>query len=261
MKEIIIKSAAEYAALPEKFETETLINIACDIYHLSKTPSNAYINVSGSAKINYVSGSAHINYVYDSAQINSVYGSAQINSVYDSAQINYVSGSASLHLHDTTCVPMLFAFAVAWIHGKAEAKKAEKTAVVIKVKYADGVKGWAQREGVGIEKGYVTIFKRVSSDYKTQEGTRNETLWRVGSTVEHTNWSPKQKECGEGKFHACSRTFYCDEFRNADAGDKYIALRVNTRDMYAWPNADYPHKIAFRKGKVLYECDRMGNKK
>jgi len=36
---------------------------------------------------------------------------------------------------------------------------------------------------------------------------------------------------------------------------------VNKSDMYVWPNAaNYPHKVAFRKGKVMYECDKMGKK-
>ena len=29
-------------------------------------------------------------------------------------------------------------------------------------------------------------------------------------------------------------------------------------DLYAWDGGDYPHKIAFRKGTVLYQCDRYG---
>src|SRR3990167_2255941 len=67
-------------------------------------------------------------------------------------------------------------------------------------------------------------------------------------------------ECGEGKFHACSRPYFCDEFRNNN-GDKYIAIEIKKDDLYAWPNPVYPHKIAFREGKVLYECDKFGKEK
>jgi hypothetical protein len=41
----------------------------------------------------------------------------------------------------------------------------------------------------------------------------------------------------------------------------YIAIRVALVDLYEWPNAEYKHKIAFREGTVLYECDRFGKEK
>ena len=100
----------------------------------------------------------------------------------------------------------------------------------------------------------------MSSDLKTQEGTVNETVWEIGKTLSHVSWSPKVSECGEGKFHACSRPYFCDEFRfNKD--DKYVAIRVKVKDLHAWQgNTQYPHKIAFRAGTVLYQCDKFGNK-
>ena len=105
----------------------------------------------------------------------------------------------------------------------------------------------------------VVLFKKVSHEYKTQENTKNETLWIVGSAVEHQNWNPAQSECGEGKFHACARPYFCDDFRS-EPGDRYVAIQVAVADLYEWKNPQYPHKIAFRKGKVLYECDWMGEK-
>jgi hypothetical protein len=94
---------------------------------------------------------------------------------------------------------------------------------------------------------------------KTQEGTENETSWDLGKTLEHHffSYSPKTAECGPGKFHACSTPFFCDEFRSTN-GDKYIAIRILIEDIYLFPNAQYPHKIAFRKGEVLYLCDKIG---
>ena len=29
--------------------------------------------------------------------------------------------------------------------------------------------------------------------------------------------------------------------------------------MKFWPNGSYPHKVAFKKGFVMYECDIDGN--
>ena len=105
--------------------------------------------------------------------------------------------------------------------------------------------------------GGVIIYKRVSFDYKTQEGTSNETLWTIGSTVEHPSWNPSREECGAGKFHACAKPFWCDIFRK-NKTDKYIAIEVAEEDLYEWTNnPSCPQKIGFRKGKVLNETNRM----
>ena len=119
--------------------------------------------------------------------------------------------------------------------------------------------GWFERNAV--EKNpVITLYKRVSKDFKTQENKKNETLWLVGSTVNHPAWKPDNGECGEGKFHACSRPYFCDEFRNEN-GDRYIAVSIKLEDLYEWKNnPHYPHKIGFRACEVLYECDKFGKK-
>jgi hypothetical protein len=119
---------------------------------------------------------------------------------------------------------------------------------------------YLDRHKVKITDNHVTLYKKVSIDFKTQEGTENETLWEVGTTLTHDNWEPYKSECGKGKFHACARAHWCDGFRNRN-DDKYIAIKVAVSDLYEWPDEqEYPQKIAFRKGKVLYECDRDGNR-
>jgi hypothetical protein len=133
--------------------------------------------------------------------------------------------------------------------------KKEKTVLVQKVKPLP----YLDREGIRKDNGSVILFKRVSADLKTQENTKNETLWTVGSTVTHPAWNPTNGECGEGKYHACSRPYFCDEFRDNN-GDKYIAIKIKVADLHEWEKPNYPHKIAFRSGKVLYECDKHGNR-
>ena len=116
-----------------------------------------------------------------------------------------------------------------------------------------------EREGIEVVDDKVVLYKRVSHDFKTQENTRNETVWLVGSIVEHHDWMPANGECGEGKFHACSKGYFCDEFRS-EKNDKYIAIEVETKDLFEWTQSapSYPHKIAFRKCKVLFECNKYG---
>ena len=119
------------------------------------------------------------------------------------------------------------------------------------------VSGWIERDGVAEIDGRVILYKRVSARWQTQEGTPEETTWPPGATLEHRAWAPESGECGAGKYHGCSRPYFCDEFRKI-TGDRYIAVAVRREDMHAWENPEYPHKIAFRAGEVLYEVDRHG---
>jgi hypothetical protein len=128
--------------------------------------------------------------------------------------------------------------------------------IVIAVRRLTGNGGWLAENGIE-ETDPVILFKRVSKDWLTQEGTANETKWAIGLTVTHPNWSPLKAECGPGKFHACSRPYFCDEFRSNE-GDHYIAIQIKANDLHAWDNGEYPNKIAFRECVVLHECDRYG---
>jgi hypothetical protein len=121
-----------------------------------------------------------------------------------------------------------------------------------------GVAGWLERNAVAVDgDGYVILYKRVSAAYLTQEERPWETQWTPGTTLVHPAWNPASGECGGGKYHACSRPIYCQEFR-CGTGDKYIAIRVHVDDLWAWDNPQYLFKIGFQRGTVLYECDRSG---
>ena len=133
--------------------------------------------------------------------------------------------------------------------------KKEKTCLIQKIK----PQKYLDREGIKATRNYIILFKKVSKDFFTQENSVNQTLWQIDSTVTHPDWRPKLEECGEGKFHACSRPYFCDEFRNIP-GDRYVAIKIKITDLYEWKNPYYPHKIAFREGKVLYEVNKYGKR-
>jgi hypothetical protein len=149
-------------------------------------------------------------------------------------------------------------FAVCWVMAKGKVQRNSKNATVIEVKKPKNTNEWLDSQGLSNETDII-VFKRVSSDFKTQEGTPRETLWEIGKTISYNDWDPKSEECGHGKFHACSRAYFCDQFRSTKE-DRYIAIAVKEEDLYAFPNAEYPHKVAFREGTILYECDRFGKK-
>jgi hypothetical protein len=166
--------------------------------------------------------------------------------------------NAGVHLYSDYATVLLFAFSVCWKLAKGKITKKSNTATIITPVVKKGVYGWLEREGIEKAK-EVIIFKRVSKDFLTQEGNVHETKWPIGVTLTHEDWKPETGECGEGKYHGCSRPYFCDEFRNT-SGDRYVAIKVAIKDMHAWESASYPHKIAFRKGTVMYECDRFGKK-
>jgi hypothetical protein len=122
-----------------------------------------------------------------------------------------------------------------------------------------GVAGWLERYGLdAAEK--VILYERVSAKYLTQEGKEWETTWTPGTTLEHPAWNPTSGECGEGKYHACPDPLFCNEFRNKP-GDVYVTVEVALEDLFSWDNhPQYPHKIGFRKGTVLYICDANGKR-
>ena len=243
---------------------------------------NKYIVGRGSSQIHNVGwgssqihnegwGSSQIhNEGWGSSQIhNEGRGSSQIHNVgRDSSQIHNVGrGSSQIHnagwgssqIHNAgNCNSLsLFCFAVASIPFDLKIKiKKSKTAMIQRYKPIDC---WFERNGV--KKGKkIILYKKVSENFKTQENTANETLWVIGTTVTHRNWNPTVEECGEGKFHACSKPYFCDEFRNKP-GDRYVAILANLSDIFEWKDRpQYPHKIGFKKGKVLYECNKYGDK-
>jgi len=142
----------------------------------------------------------------------------------------------------------------------ASALRKSSTATILQVTPPEWtVEGWIEREGVTECDGRVVLYKRVSQDWKTQEGQPWETCWQPGTLLTHPAWQPDDDECGAGKFHACSRPYFCDEFRQEE-NDRYVAIAVRREDMYAWRQPWYPHKIAVRAAEVLYECDRFGRR-
>ena len=263
MKTIIIKDQAHWDSQPKRFDEFTVLEIREGLFVIKSVPENsrAVLRESSSAVLRESSsavlwGSSRAELRESSRAELRESSSAEL---WESSSAELWESSGCHCYHES--IATLFAFSVARAFGKSKALKKAKTATIIKPveKQFASAKDWLDKEGVTISGKAATIFKRVSGDFKTQEKTSNETLWAVGSTVTHHNWDPNEKECGEGKFHACSRPYFCDEFRSND-GDKYVAIRVNVADMKAWPGAMYPHKIAFRSGVVLYECDSFGEK-
>ena len=202
----------------------------------------------------------------DSATV-TAYGSATVTAydsatvrAYDSATVR-AYGSATVTAYDSGASIALLGFAVGVLFAKARVTKRGKNTALVRQtpRPAKTFSEWAELNHTAARRGKLTVFKRVSYDFKTREGTCNETVWRPGDTLEHPAWAPTEQECGGGKYHACAAPFFCDSYRSR-AGDRYVAIEVATRDTYVWPDARHPHKIAFRKGRVLYECDVMGKK-
>jgi hypothetical protein len=177
----------------------------------------------------------------------------------DNSSVVAWDNSCIRNFSDTASI-LLWGFCVCYIINilKFKVVRKSKTSTIIKPITKKGLASWITKYGLNSKK--IILYKRVSNEFKTQEKTENETMWNIGTSIEHKNWNPKNQECGEGKFHACPHPYFCDEFRKIK-NDKYIAIEIKKEDLYLWPdNPEYPNKIAFRKGKVLYECNNLGRR-
>jgi hypothetical protein len=261
MKDIIITTQAELDALPSSFDEYTRIII-------QSTTSRLVVRLArGNSSVEARENSSVV------ARGNSsvvAWGNSSVEAWENSSVVAWgnssvvARGNSSVEAWENCVVRIfssclkkvaLYGFAVAIVAATITVK-IEKKSEYCHIQITKDL-GWFERNAVE-QTPTVTLYKKVSKDFKTQEGTENETLWPIGATVEHPSWNPKNAECGGGKFHACSRPYFCDEFRNKP-GDRYIAVSIKLEDLYEWKeNPDYPHKIAFRAGTVLYECDKHG---
>ena len=262
MKEIIVKTQQELDQLPESFGEYTTIIIKSepnDLIIVKNDRGSSHVIARGSSHVE-AWGSSHVE-AWESSHVEA-WGSSHVIARGSSHVVAWESshvearGSVSVDVFSSGSIVLLFSFAVAIVAKNIKAKitKKSKTAIIQRTEDL----GWFDNNGIK-KTPKVILFKRVSKDFLTQEGTPNETKWEIGSTVTHPNWNPDKEECGGGKYHACSRPYFCDEFRS-QTGDKYIAIEIKLNDLYEWKNPTYPHKIGFRVGKVLHEVDSMGEK-
>jgi hypothetical protein len=260
---IVVKNQAEIDALPESFSEFTYIEIRCTTERVvvRKAWGNSSVVARGNSSVE-AWGNSSVEAWENSSVV--ARGNSSVvaweNSIVEAWGNSIVEawGNCAVRVRSTEVSVELYAFVAVWLIEKCKKiVKHSKTITIIEPKTVEGIEGWYEAEAVAPNKDKVILYKRVSSKFQTQEGTENETNWKVGSTVTHPKWEPATRECGAGKFHATSRPYFADEFRSVK-GDRYIAIEINVEDLHHWPNGDYPHKIAFREGKVLMEVNRLG---
>lgn len=76
---------------------------------------------------------------------------------------------------------------------KGKVQKKSKNATVIQPEKSVGTIEWLEEQGIEQEDESVVLFKRVSSNMKTQEDTSNETTWMVGSELDHPSVSNRPR--------------------------------------------------------------------
>ena len=254
MKEIIVKTQAELDAVKVDFDGKVKI-LGVGIY--VKLSYRYRVEAWGNSSVVALENSS-VEARGNSSVV--AWGNSFVVALENSSVVAWENssvearGNSSVRIFAAIKKLSLFGFSVLFQPFDLKFKfKSEKTCFIQKFK----PQPYLEREGIDVKKGCVILFKKTSKDFLTQENTTNQTEWEIGSTVTHPAWNPTQEECGSGKFHACSRPYFCDEFRNVK-GDRYIAIKIKVEDLHEWPNGSYPHKIAFREGVVLYECNKFG---
>ena len=291
MKTIIVTTQAELDALPSSFPEFTAIEIrspASEEIVIRRTPDSSTVTACGSSTVTAYDSSTVTAYnsstvtacgsstvtAYGSSTV-TAYGSSTVTA-YDSSTVTACDsstvtayGSSTVTAYNSSTVTAYdsstvtaYGFAVVIVRSRtAKAKRAGKTAKVVRsiARLPRTVAEWIGYNDAKASGGFLTLYKRVSAGWLTQECTANATRWQPGDVLVHPAWAPETGECGAGKFHGCPAPRYCDEFRSK-AGDRYVAIKVAKKDCKVWPDAQYPHKIAFRAGTVLHECDKNGKK-
>src|SRR5438128_2445762 len=188
MSKIVVTSQKEYDALPDSFDLYTIIELKMDVgaLEIRRVPENGHVVARESSHVE----------AWESSHVEA----------WESSHVE-ARGCVSVHLQSDLATVIMFMFAICIAIAKGKISKKSKAATVVTPQFRQGVPGWLDQQGIE-EKKKVVLFKRVSKDFKTQENTTNETLWLIGSTVEHSHWRPETGECGAGKFHACSRPYF-----------------------------------------------------
>jgi len=253
MKRIRVETQKEFGALPKSFKEYTVIDIYAKerIFIVEARENSSVVARENSSVVAWENSSV---VAWENSSVEA-WGNSSVVAWGNSSVEAWER--VSIQVFSPDAVILLFSFAVAIVskHIKHKIKKKSKNAYIQIVKKLD----WFENNAIKKTKNII-LYKRVSKKFKTQEGTSNETSWKIGTIIEHRNWNPTQDECGEGKFHAVSRPYFADEFRST-RDDRYIAIRIALKDLYEWENPQYPHKIAFKKGKILYEVNKFGIKK
>ena len=235
MKTVVVTTQADLDALPKSFDEYTMIEIRGGADRISiKAVRGGHAEVWGGHAV--VRG-----------------GHAEVR-----GGTAVVRGGTAVVRGESAVVTLLW-LAICIRYAGNVIKKSPKAQIIeATTQGAADTPEWLVMQGVDVVDGMCIVYKRVSKGWQTQEGTKNETIWKPGAKLVHPDWDPEGAECGEGKYHACPVPHLADEFRSTE-GDRYVAIRVKVEDLHAWTdNPKNPDKIAFRAGEVLYECDRYG---
>ena len=121
-------------------------------------------------------------------------------------------------------------------------------------KYPKTVKEWLDKYKIKEKDGNVILYKGTNENYKTQK----DTTWIIGKTTIALDWSDTENiECGYG-LHFCHHPVCCEQFMEVK---HYLACEIQIKDIRIYNNRpEYPDKIRAMSAKVLYECDRWGEK-
>jgi len=278
MTHIVITTQADFDALPDRFEAYTIIEIRAKSIVISGRRDNSSIEARDNSSVRARDNSsieARDNSSIEAWGNSSIVArdnssvQARDNSSVQAWENSSVQarGNSSIQARDNSFCRIFCAGANVELYGASAAmlqadgacalRKSDQAKILQQPEPEWTVPGWLERAGILEVNGHVIVYKRVSADLRTQEEQPWETTWCIGTTLTHPYWCPYHAECKGGKFHGCSRPYFCDEFRSVK-GDRYIAVQVAVTDLYAWKKPRYPHKIAFRSGTVLYECDKHG---
>src|SRR3990167_8502802 len=170
MKTIIVKTQVEIDDLPEKFNEFTFIEIrASQRITVYKARENSSVEAWGNSSVEARENSRVV--AWGNSRV-----VARENSSVEAWENSSVVAreNVGVHLQSDFASVILFMYSVCWVFSKkAKVEKKSDRANVIFVESLEGLDGWLEENAID-QSEKIILYKKVSKDFKTQEGTDNE---------------------------------------------------------------------------------------
>jgi hypothetical protein len=110
---------------------------------------------------------------------------------------------------------------------------------------------WCDYYGVTVKRGKATLYKALDDDLSTPNARRVQIIYAVGTKVAAPDWNSR-RECGGG-LHSCASPAMAQRYN--EGATRYVAIECAVAEIVVIDD-----KVKAPTAKVLYECDRHGDK-
>ena len=161
-----------------------------------------------------------------------------------------ISGSSSVRAYESSSVRARKNVAVIIESKNVKCQGGHKIIITLPKNLNEWIKDY---EATKINQNSLILYKAVDNDFESTYKFE----YLPKTTVVAPDWDNGKLECGKG-LHFCATPAECVYF--FPEATKFVACRVNLKDLSFYKDGEYPSKVKAKQCKVLYECDIDGKK-